>query len=378
MLWGPPDGARRCQKKSKVSFTASPIAPADITFIEPLGELKQGHIIPGDHIGINHASSPASQPVGVYAPADGFIVGVEKHPYTPPAGYPKTIQHYHVYMEHSCTLFTGLVHVTDFAPEILAASPELKQLHQAKTTQFKNIAPRIPVKAGQRIGATWSFELLGMVTVDLNVVNKGYLRPASYQAENWRVHSVAPFDYFVEPLQSQLLAKNPRTASPRGGKIDFDIDGRLVGNWFEQGSGGFRDVTKSPRQCGNFPCPYWEGHIAFVYDYIDPAQLRVSVGYNAGLARSTPYGVKGNAPDFKNIGVADGLVKYELVGLKDISRQRGYTSEDPLIEISDEANVLGTLLVQMIDKETTKVEIFPGTRKEAVRGFTGKARLYTR
>lgn len=28
-----------------------------------------------------------------------------------------------------------------------------------------------------------------------------------------------------------MLGKNPRTAEPKGGRIDYDIDGRFVGNW---------------------------------------------------------------------------------------------------------------------------------------------------
>ncbi|MCH8908147.1 MAG: hypothetical protein IH840_13745 [Candidatus Heimdallarchaeota archaeon] len=32
-----------------------------------------------------------------------------------------------------------------------------------------------------------------------------------------------------------MLEKNPRTVEPFGGKIDYDIDGRLIGNWYLQG-----------------------------------------------------------------------------------------------------------------------------------------------
>lgn len=378
LLWGPPDGARRCDKKGPVVFAASPVAVADISFIEPMGELKEGHIVPGDHIGINYATSPRSAPVGVYAPADGFIARVERHPYTPPAGYPRAVRHYHVYLEHSCTLFTGFVHVTELAPEILAASAQLAELDRASGSQMESVAVRVPVKAGQRLGEAWTFGLLGMVTVDLNVTNDGYLNPESYRAENWRLHAVSPFEYFPEPLRGQLLAKNPRAAPPRGGKIDFDAAGKVVGNWFLQGSGGFRDETTEPRQCGNFPCPYWEGHLALAYDYIDPAQLRVSVGHSAGLGARTPYGVRGNGPDFATVVVGSGAVAYELVALKDVSRERGYVSDDPLIEVSDETRVLGTLLVEMTEPGSLRAEIFPGKRKEQVGRFTANARVYVR
>lgn len=375
-LWGP--AGQNCQNNPTVSFEASPVAINDITFVEPMGELKQGHIVPGDHIGINYKTTPTSIPVKVYAPADGVLVSVEKHPYTPPPGYPQNMRHYHIYLIHSCTLFTGFVHVTEFAPEILAASPELKTLDDKTISQTQNLMVNIPVKGGQVLGTAWSFGLLGMVTVDLNVTNKGYLKPESYNGENWRIHAVSPFEYFDEPLKSQVLAKNPRTAEPRGGKIDFDIDGKLVGNWFLEGSGGFRDISSTPKQCGNFPCPYWEGHLAFVYDYIDPGQLRISIGHNSGLATQTPYGAMGNSPDFKDVGVKNGLVKYELVALKDLSAERGYETEDPIIEISDETRLLGVMLVQMIDGGRIKAEVFPGKTPAEVSNFSSSARVYTR
>lgn len=377
VLWGGPDNQYKCQKNESVKYTASPIDIKEITFVEPIGELKAGHIIPGDHAGIDYETSPTTKPVKVFAPADGFLVRVEKHPYTPPAGYPP-LKNYHVYLEHSCTFFTGFVHVTEFSEELLSESSELRSLDNDTSGQFKNMAPRIPVKAGQNLGTAWSFGLLGMVTVDLNVKNRGYFKPESYKGENWRIHSVSPFDYFVEPLKSQILAKNPRTIEPRGGKIDFDIEGKLVGNWFLEGTGGFRDTSVEPKQCGNFPCPYWEGHIAFVYDYVDPKQLRVSVGYQSGLSGRTPFGVKGNGPDFKEIGVEDGLVKYELVGLKDISRERGYITEDPIVEISDDTKFLGTMLVQVVDDNTIRVEIFPGKSISQVLAFTPSSRIYHR
>lgn len=379
VLWGAPDNQNKCQDNPNVQYTALPMAMDDIKFVQPIGELREGHIVPGDHGGIDYKTSPTSTPVKVFMPADGFLVRVEKHPYEPPQGYPK-MNHYHVYLEHSCTFFTGFVHVTEFALDILQASPQLKTLDEKEISQFENILLRIPVKAGQQLGTAWSFGLLGWVTVDLTYTNKGYLNPQSYKGENWRIHSVSGFDYLEPSLREKINSKNPRAKEPRGGKIDFDIEGKLVGGWFEKGTGGFRDVNVAPKQCGNFPCPYWEGHLALVYDYVDPSQLRVSVGYNFGLSDRTPFGVKGNSPDFKDIGVENGLVKYELVALKDISQEKGYDTEggSALITLNDDSKSLGILLAQVVDKDSIKVEIFPGKTQEQVNGFSSKVRVYHR
>lgn len=377
-LWGAPDNRNKCEKNESVRFSALPISLEDILYIQPIGELREGHIVPGDHGGFDYKTSPTSTPVKIYSPADGFLVGVEKHPYTPPPGYP-AMKHYHIYIEHSCTLFTGFVHLTEFSSQLLAENPQLKTLNEDTSGQFKNAAFRIPVKAGQQIGTAWSFGLLGWVTVDLAHANKGYLNPQSYKGENWRIHSVSGFDYFTESLKTQIMAKNPRTQEPRGGKIDFDIVGKLVGNWFEKGTNGLSGDSKSKqKQCGNFPCPYWDGHIAFVYDYIDPSQLRISIGHDWGLSGRTPFGVKGNSSDFRDVGIEDELVKYELVSLKDISREKGYDANSPLITINNEAQILGTLLVQVLDNNSIKVEISPGKTKEQASGFTSNAIIYER
>ena len=370
--------SNKCQQDGPKKFSALPVDISDITVIEPMGELRESHIIPGDHVGIEYTTSPTSTPVKVFAPADGVIVNIERHPYTPEGSYPKNIRHYHFYIVHSCSLFSGFVHLTDFTAEILEKSPELKKLHESSVKEYTNLRVNIPVKSGQQIGTAWSFGLLGIVAVDLNHTNEGYLNPGSFRSsENWRLHDISLFDYLEENLKSQVMAKNPRTKEPRGGKIDFDIKGKAVGSWFEKGTGGFRDDTKKPELCGNFPCPYWDGHLALVYDFVEPEKLRVSIGRDFGLSDRTPFGVKGNGPDFAQVGAEEGIVKYELVGLKDVTSQKGYSSHSILFSENNETQVLGTMLVQVLN-DGLKMEIFPGKIKDQVSGFTNRAVLYER
>ena len=60
------------------------------------------------------------------------------------------------------------------------------------------------------------------------------------------------------------------------------------------------------------------------------------------------------------------MVKYEI-----------YTDYENSAE-SEPFDVVGTLLVQMIDDRTIKVEVFFGQNAEDVTEFTEKARIYRR
>jgi hypothetical protein len=97
--------------------------------------------------------------------------------------------------------------------------------------------------------------LLGWIggrTLDFSVVNSevtlpGFIVPEHYAAEAWKIHVVDPFDYSDEPLRSQLLALNVRTAEPRGGGLTMtSVEAGLVVyelvqiNWVG-GSGRFWD-----------------------------------------------------------------------------------------------------------------------------------------
>ncbi len=376
LLWGPPN-PDCSQKKSQFSF--SPIKVKDITLIQPMGELAEGHVVPGEHIGINYAPNPKTNGVTVVAPADGYIATIERHQYIPEGGFSTKLRNYHVYLVHDCNLFTGFVHVTNLSKELLAANPELQALDSGTVdSRGKNIWPQIPVKAGQTIGTANGFGLLGMVTVDLTKTINGYANPANYEAESWRMHAVSPLAYFPSSIKNQLLAKNTRRAEPVGGKFDFDIEGKLIGSWFEPGSGGVSGNGAGLKRCGNFPCPAQDGQIAFVYDYIDPAQLRISIGHNWGLSGRTPYGVSGNAPDFKDIGKNNGLLRYELAPLRNENKSHGVLGEHAVFTETDDQTVFGTLLVQVMSERQIKAEVFPNQRAYQVRGFTANARPYER
>ncbi len=371
-LWTPLMG---CEEKEKVTFTSLPLEFEKITAVEPQGELtgfKSGHVTPGDHVGFRYDhTAPA---MNVYALADGYLVRVERNPgYFGIGG-----KNYHLYVEYSCSLFGSYVHVIEIASDLLQADPKFKELDSLADTpkSNNNLLVRIPLKAGQAIGKTEIWGLLGMLTVDTSVTLSGFENPKIYSGEPWKTHAVPPFDYFSDSLKEQIMAKNPRTKEPRGGKIDFDQPGKLVGNWFREGTDYAGDRSKP--FCGDYICPYWESHLSFVYDYVDPLQIRVGIGYNPGLTNEGPYGVKSNSPDPKDITPEKGLVKYELVKLNDLTAAKGYPAYGkPLItENSDE--LLGTMLIQMTGENKLKMEFFPGKTAAQVQRFTNDAMVYGR
>jgi hypothetical protein len=178
------------------------------------------------------------------------------------------------------------------------------------------------------------------------------------------------FDSFVEPIKSELLSKNIRQAYPRGGKIDYDIDGKLVGNWFVEGTNGYR---------GNTQGDYWLMHLAFAYDALDPSLAVVSIGDFNGTPKQ--FAVKGNTPDPAVVSVTSGLVKYELTGIEYLAEDGRIWNRNEFTKISkaiESGPVEGVVLAQMIEERKLKFEVFPGKTASEVAGFTDAAKIYER
>ena len=114
-----------------------------------------------------------------------------------------------------------------------------------------------------------------------------------------------------------------------------------------------------------------------MYDFVDPYQARVSFGDYSGWNPQGPYGVKGNLDPAK-IGAEDGLVKLELVSIDDIGNECGFVTQGKPLCTRNSNNVAGIMLVQMIDNNKIKVELFPGKAAFQVSGFTGNAKIYER
>ncbi len=328
---------------------SSPMKMEDVGIVIPMGLVVGGHVTPIDHMYFQPTvfqSEPDTY--DVYADADGIITSIGVEPENPDNKYKKI----RIIIMHTCDFYSIYNLLTSLSPDIIGVTGEM--------SYGKYWSGSINVKKGQLIGK------IGGQTLDLSVnydkvVLQGFVVPEHYAGEPWKIHTVDPFDYFEEPSRSWLVEKNIRTALPLGGKIDYDIDGRLVGNWFVEGSGGYP---------ASYVPDVWKNHLSFVYDHVDPAHVIVSIGNYGGDAKQAA--VKGNSPDPKDVSVSTGPVKYELVGI-DYVLEDGQSwdrmSVAKNLRVSDSGMVEGTVLVQMTSDRKIKFEVFPGKTAGEVSGF---------
>ena len=385
---------RECSKENNM-LTSLPISPDTGYDILPMGKISgRSHITPTDHWYFD-VDVVDDEPVEVLAPASGYIVQIDRW------DDDEALGDYRMVFEHSCTLFSYYIHLREIDPAILKELGELRH--------GQSIFPRIPVSSGQPIGEVGpllSYQRihnqtnLDFALIDTKTTLPGFIIPSHYE-EAWKIHTVDPFDYYEEPLRSQLLERNLRDVElsrmlnlPVGGKIDFDIDGKLVGNWFLDGTETYfgkgvagkskadwdqiygRDVgdceseywdEMTGQTAGAVPCNYWLGHLTFAYDSIQPDQIKISMAvFWDSEEGGSPWRVKNNDLDPASIDVETGIAKYEI-----------FTDYENQVE-SEPFDIVGTLLVQMIDDRAIRIEVFLGQNTEDVNKFTEKARIYRR
>lgn len=354
----------RAAGRGTVRFTHAPMHLADVAYVAPYGMMVGGHVCPIDHGYFFPKTIPAGgEHFEVIAPADGFIVMVGHR--TQLRGSTERQREYDDYaltIEHTGTFYTQYDLLTALDQAILEQLDWPIRNRFLTRAQGPVVFTRIPVQAGQVVGR------IGGRSLDFSVINSevrlpGLLDPATYGHYGWRIHVVDPLDYFDEPLRSELLRLNVRKSPPYFGKIDYDINGRIVGNWFLEGSGGYAGRRDDPRG-------YWMGHLALAYHHIQPHLIVISIGDVDGRPRQ--FAVEGNAPDPASVTAANGRVAYELISIS--INGRGEKVELP----EQMRGVQGTLLVQLLEERRLWVEVFPGLRASQVDGFTDLARTYVR
>ncbi|MFC2083155.1 hypothetical protein ACFLSG_03855, partial [Candidatus Bipolaricaulota bacterium] len=326
-----------CRGSGEVRLTAAPADPADLSHIFPLGLMTGAHVTPVDHQYYYWANMDV--PLSTYtihSPADGVVVQVDF-----------MRDDYRVVIEHSCDVFTIWIHLEELAGPLA----HLNGMLSSNQHSFERIA----VAAGEVIsydGGTPGFDFS---VHDDRIILPGYVNPASYVAEPWKVHTADPYDYFDESVRSQLLTKNVRQVEPLGGKIDHDIPGTLMGNWFAENTNGYAgnsDITGTvapDQQVG-----YWSTHLSIAPDPIDPSAIFVSLGSYDGQTAQHAIGLLEPYPTL--VTTDSGLVRYELVGSQYIIESTGepwwgitrFAVPDIFVEVYPQ-HVYGTVLLQLLE-----------------------------
>ena len=309
------------------------------------------HVTPIDHHYFQNFDNEGVD-IEIYSPGDGYITDIGHMPGAKPG------EDYRIVIEHTCTVSSIYIHVGILAEKF--------KPYIASKEYFGG---RIPVKAGELIG--YFEKNVDYNLVDEEIILTGFVSPESYVGEPWKIHVPNTYDYFNEPVRSKLVTVSLRTAEPLSGKIDYDIDGKLAGNWFLECTGGYSGTSWDR---------YWLRHIAIAYDAYDPQRIVFSIG-NYNGENSMQFAVKGNSPDPATIGIENGLIKYELVEydwfIQNIEPWDRTSVAKGLTTKSNDI-VRGVVIAQMIGPRKLKFEAFPGKTASEVSGFTSAAKIYER
>jgi hypothetical protein len=321
---GPGDGSGDTGLTGPGVFTSSPLKLSDLVATTPLGNLyPPDHTLPTGHV-VFYYVDPSNRRPGdkdtmrtVYAPGDGILVNIySPNPITSEGGIEVKMTETFSYSMYDLLVLPGLA----VGQRVTAGMPI------ATTSPASNAV---------------DFEV-----ENTEVTLTGFVRPERYPAK--MLHHVAPYGYFSRPLQDSLYAKNRRNSPDKDGRIDYDIPGRLVGNWFLE---GLPDGESSVGQAAGTK------QISIVYDMFEPTSVRISIGGTLSVVGL--FGVDGLSPDPATVSASQSLVVYRFV--------RSYIGGTP---------AGGGLLAQVLTGDRLKVETYSGNTPPA--GFTAGAVVFTR
>lgn len=305
-------------------FTVSPIEISSLIYITSLGAMAPwGHTLPTDHAYFyHHSGNQPYAPVPVYAPAAGRIESISNG-------------RIDVRVDSIFLYWIGPLALAD------------------------GIAVGARVEAGTLLGHHSTFPAFDF-SVLRSTLRLNFVNPLRYGRDT--LTADGPVQYFDEPLRSAIAAKVLRTGGELDGRIDYDVDGTLSGNWFAEDL----PVAESGRGGEMF---YGIRKLAFARDVFSPQQQRVSIG---GLGLTGLYGVPADAPDFASVTPASGTLTYRLTAI-------GAPQSAP-------SNFqVGWLQVQLLDAAHLRIEATAVPYSVALAGnavaptaFSGKAEMYLR
>lgn len=352
-------------KDRKVNFTSGPMPASQLSYIEPLGKVNDGHVTPTDHVYVHGADFNAgANAYDAIMPADGTVIDISAMPdqYIGDRNQQTASEDHRLVISHSCRYYSIYIHVHKLDPVLQRAVGDLAP------NQNKRVS--VELKAGDKLGKVGGGGF-DWTPIDTNKKLAGLITPELYQGESWKIHTVSPFDLYSGQLKRELEAKSLRTVAPLGGKIDWDQRGRLIGNWFRQGSGGYSG------QNGNNEGRYWDGHLSIAPDYIDGKTTVVSIGNWGGKAQQLAAKTTVNPA---SVSTNSGPVKIELTPLTYTSANGQSFNGQPTkgMTVSTNGPTAGTILVEVQKGEKLKVETFVGKTADQVSGFSEAAMIYER
>ncbi|MCK5104007.1 MAG: hypothetical protein KAR17_14380, partial [Cyclobacteriaceae bacterium] len=240
-----------------VLFQYNPIDLSEVESFVPMGE---PNVLPKDHGGFP-LTDPYTLPadVPVFAVASGVIV-VAGHgtrymdyPDVPPELQGKSYDDYHLILQISKSVRVNYAHVSALNFSIL---PELEDLPADE--RGHNV--EIIVNAGDILGWIGPHPAMDFSVTDYTL-KLNFLNPSRYPES--QLYAADIYNYFKEPQLSEMNNIAARSAPPFGGKVDYDIKGKIIGNWFLIGTTEFIQ---------------WSRQLAIVYDHIESDRIIISDG----------------------------------------------------------------------------------------------------
>ena len=292
-------------KPSTVKFT-SPVLPIDhLAPSIPYGMMTGYHVTPIDHgyIGIDTlALSEADRVKAAYlpitSPAAGTVTEVQALDGTPP--------NYRMVINHGCGVYSVYMVMDQVASGLAAGSK---------------------VKAGQQIGSQRDHPM------DFNVFSsatwlKGLANPLSYAyGEAWKPYTTDPSAFWTPAIATAYANQMQRTASPRWGRIDYDVAGAASGTWFLDGTAGYSGVPIATLKAGGWlqmghvdgKNSYAYGHLSLAPHWVDPTVWMASMGSfldpngDAGRADYGQFVIDTTGkPTPDKLTASNGIVVYDL------------------------------------------------------------------
>jgi hypothetical protein len=340
-------------------FDYPPVNLDKTAVVVPLGLVSGNHVTPIDHQYFQDFDNKEVD-IEVYSPGDGTITNIQ-HMF---GSYFDSSDNrevewadFRLEIEHGCGVASAYIHIDKLSDKIAMKAP--------KKGEYSSV--NIPVEAGEVIG--WYSQNVDYNLVDQSVILPGFIVPEHYDSEPWKIHVPHTLDYFNEEIKEKIIAKSLRTEEPIGGKFDHDIDGRLIGNWFEENTGGYGGTDRDN---------YWRGHLSVSPDYLDSSHFIVSIGDFNGEPKQ--FGVKGNAPYPTEVTVHSGLIEYELVSFEYYSGGQVWDRKSLVkgLKMRNTDFVQGVILLRLVEDRKLLVEVFPGKRGSEVSGFSEDAKIYER